>query len=1339
MSRNGQTVRYRGAPKYNGLFGKPSYIEFAEIASPTPIEWQVGDYVDYTRTGFRYKLYTIPQVVKSATSGTAGDAFVYKNVQFFCATKDLEIALFRDIVEYDNGMHFSSIPNVDTYEDVYGIINRIQANMDDFAPGQWTIRAMSTSYSEITNLMSEVRAFSLADGTCMDALNQIYALWKGLSWIYKVENGRHTIVIGRPNLQDASNTTPEFSYGEDCGLKVITRAVSTKNEMATRIYAYGSDRNLPTRYYNNLEPHILNYESVYIPHLMLPLSTWGYTGGQKDARKAYIQSTTAINNYGLIPKIMRFDGTGDLEEIYPSVEGMQIYQVADNDFPSTGYDPYERVDEILDAVNPADDGMYTEDSVKLKQDAITLLVSEIENTYTTLENQEALTIGNESPIFDTETVYQMMNGTGTEEGRFVIKMRKLKGTISCTEESGMELASFLMDVPKVYVDVYVGANLISATEAKVTLKRSQVAHDTVNFVCEDIKFTTNAVGYVKIFIRCEMQLAPNSPALSIAYHLAEPSLEPDLEENKVTASVEYTIDTTFKLTLKQIGFDLNAMGSSQLTDGLCTISMRSGLCAGRDFVVEKCVYNEEENWWELTCKRQDDTTLMQYFPNSVYTINTDDRFVLLDLQMPNKYVTAAMSRLHDAAWDALNRLCKPVMAYVPEVDSKAVFMATVTLVEGLYMPVYDPDLIETQIVSEPNVNWILIDTVTIAENEDVIPIYAVTLRDEKVDSMLQIITGELNETNKRLRDKETDESRVPAQPDPEAILVPIIVGVHIEADSKLFVADDEGNYNGQTITLTAVTSGINGPEYQWYYAEETVVPAEEEGEEDEVVVTWVELQDETFQAYLVDAESEDYYPEGKTYADFKVVVTDGASTPTPEEESEDDPEPVTYEDTIRIFKGGRGPKGDPGDPGEDGWSKATITLYRRLSTGDIKDYRISDSIYTFSTQTLTVVSGGTLNGWVSNPDDLQGSGPIYVTAVNVASQDDTVEIRGGWTTDNTVAHPQGDWSEPVRWTGENGLIGKVMRGVNEFNPYGIGGEDAQHLGADYQGRTDVDPSHIYYDVVKYNDTYYYCEHDKALDGVTLARQVTPGTNSYVWVEATNFDFIATNVLLADNAFIDVGSGNAFYMYDNSGSGGASPNIVAGIQGGSTTIWPPGSGTVVNQVNFFAGTQYSPGDDTEENYDPNDDEKVYPQTAPFRVDYEGNVYMESGQVGVYQLTNKGLTATYRNPYNHATYNYDGVHLEVDGLQPAPWSGEVDISASAGCTFTYTDSYSNVSTTFISGGIIQRNGEDAITFNSDSAASNLGAILHVVHCTQSRYDYLEANNQLDANTFYVITTS
>jgi hypothetical protein len=1326
-SRDGLTVRYSGAPKYNGIFGKPSYLEFAEIASPVPIEWQIGDYVDYTRTGFRYKLYTIPQVVKSARRTESGDAFVYKNVQFFCATKDLELALFRDITEYDNGIHFSSIPNVDTYEDVYGIIHRIQANMDDYAPGQWTIRAMSTSYSQITDLMEEVKAFSLSDGTCMDALNQIYALWKGISWIYKVENGKNTIVLGRPNLQDASNTTPEFSYGQGNGLKVITRAVSTKNEIATRIYAYGSDRNLPTRYYNNLTPYIKDHESVYIPNLMLPLTSWGYTGGQRDARKAYLQNTSAVNKYGLIPKVMRFDGTGDLAEIYPSVEGMTIYQVADNDFPSTGYDPYERIDEVLDAANPSDNGMYTEDSIKLKDDTVTLGVTEINTTYATLESQEALTIGYESPIYDTGTIYKTMNGVGGGNGRFVIRMHKLAGQIKCDPSTGRVLGDYLMEIPKVFIDVYVGPDLVTAKEAKVVTTRMQ---DVFDFVCEDIQFTTNAVGYLKIFIRCELALSPTSPQLVIVYKLAAPSLEEDNpEENTITARVEYTLDTTFKLYLKQIGFDLNAMGSSQLTDGLCTVSMRTGMCAGREFVVKEAYYNADTNVWELTCQRQDDTTLMQYFPNSVYLIQPDDRFVLLDLQMPDKYVTAAMSRLQEAAQDALSRLCKPVMAYVPEVDSKEVFMASVTLVEGLYMPIYDQDLVETVIGTELNVNWILISTVTIAENEDVIPIYSVTLRDEKVDTMLQVITGELNETQARLRDKDVDESRVPAKDDPEAIFIPVIVGVRIEADSKLFIADDNGEYNGQVITLTAVTSGINGPTYQWYYGEETVEPPEEEEGEETVVITWVALRDEVDQAYLVTADNELYYPEGKTYADFKVVVTDGAAYDDGEGGEQT---PITYEDTIRIFKGGRGPKGDDGDPGEDGVSYATLHLYKSTS-GDPSLLSPDDMTYDFVSRTLTPSTA--LNGWSVEPPTSTGSwfDVVYVTIANVSSRNRTVVVNGGWNTDI----PPGDWSEPTRWAGENGLMGKIMRGVNEWSEDGL--PDGRGIGVDgYQGMDEMNSEFEFYDVVYMVDPiteetlYFYCKDGTGATLVDPITDVGAGKAGDYWVRADNFEFIATKVLLAKNAYIDVLSGNGVYMYGNSGA--SNGVVVAGMQGGSKTEWPSGSGSMVNQVNFFAGSNV-------------------PQEAPFRVDYEGNMFATKGFLGPYEIGEDGL-------YRERIVRQGSTNVTQIGQYEM---GEMRLYTAAAGTQSYADVTPQEITLFRSGittqsgtvsitpalisvtggglsnGDIQRNGESVITFNDDSDASNLGAILHVVHCTQARYDALEQAGTLDSSTFYVITTS
>lgn len=1309
MSRNGSTVRYEGAPKYNGLFAKASYLEFAEIASPTPIDWQIGDYVDYSRTGFRYKLYTLPQVSKSGVSGEAGDSFVYKNVQFFCATKDLEIALFRDIVEYDNGIHFSSIPNVDTYEDVYGIINRIQANMDDFAPGEWTIRAMSTSYSEITNLMHEVKAFSLSDGTCMDALNQIYNLWKGLSWIYKVEGGRHTIVIGRPNLQDASNTTPEFSFGHGNGLNVITRAVSTKNEMATRIYAYGSDRNMPTRYYNNIVPYIKDYESVYIPHLMLPLTDWGMTSGQRDARLAYIEDSNAVNTYGLIPKVMRFDGSNGLDEIYPSIEGMTVSDVADEDFPATGWYGGERIDEVYGCENPEDDGMYTTESVKLKQPVIDLTVRNPELTIVTKPNQEAVTIGTDHYLCSSADVQREVNPYDSE-GNFTIKIDGLHGWIRCEEAV---LGDYLTDVPKAFLDVMINGKIQSSTEVKVTSTKIQ---EDFFFECQGVKFVTTAKGQLDIYLRIEMSLAPNTPSLTIRYDLCLDNEGVEIPA-RVSIRCAFTIPKTFKIFTRQLGFDLKALGTS-LSEGLATLSMKTGMCAGRDFVVNDAIYNPDTHCWELECQRQDDTSLMQYFPNGVYTIEPDDRFVFVDVQMPTKYVVAASNRLRTAAVNALAKMCKPVMAYVPEVDSKEVFLASVTLVEGLYMPIYDPDLVETFISSEPNVNWILISSVTIAENDDVIPIYSVTLRDEKVDSMLQVITGELNATQKRLRDKDVDESRIPAAEDPEAILIPTTVGVKIQADTKMFVSDAEGDFTGQKITLTAVTTGINNPVFTWYYKVETIVPSEEEGGEDEIVEEWRPLEEEVAQAYIVEADSEIYFQGDKVWEDFRVEVTDGPRVePSPDEgEGGEDEEPQRiYFDTIRISKGGRGPKGDDGDPGQDGWSKATITLYRRFPYGSPIDTRIGNTTYTFSTQELV----GNLNGWAAVLPST-GSGPIYVTSVSVASQDDTVSIKGGWVTD----YPAGDWSVPVRLTGDNGLMGKVMRGINVWQEGGLEGGRPDGTTDGYQGMDETDTSVIYYDVVAKLDengnisNLYYCKDGSNGDAALYAPWTTAG--AAYWVEADNFNFIATKVLLADNAFIDVMSGNAVYLYGDGGAGGSTPYVVAGMQGGSTDA----NGDP--QVNFFAGTD---GTNTD------------PQDAPFRVYYDGSFVSTAGRIGGYTYDENGLTY-YRNVPGgndgyHSIYQKDAfeilwrsqgrVNKVIGNVQPtANQVLKVSQGFSASKPALVVEGYNGSSLALDVTGYIECNSERVIT-------SVDGNILKMAQMTQAAYDALATK---DATTVYVI---
>lgn len=326
-SKDGQKIRHSGEPQYSGSYMGVDYIEFRSISSPIPIDWERGDYVDYYRTGMRYKLYSLPMPRKIARRGEYGAAFEYNNVQFYSAAKELEIAPFRDIVTEYNNIHFSTRQDISTYEDVYGIARRIQACVDDIFPNRWRIEVFETEDADLKALFNEVKDYTLSNGSCLEALSKIYQTWKNVGWIHTYDEAANidVITIGRANVRDENNTSDSYSYGMGKGLTSIKKAAANAEEFATRLYVYGSERNIQTRYYN--KHNILNKDSVDIRNLMLPIDKWGKTDGLPDASKAFLQADNAIiEKYGLIPRTVYFDGSKN-EEIYPSITGLTMAQV----------------------------------------------------------------------------------------------------------------------------------------------------------------------------------------------------------------------------------------------------------------------------------------------------------------------------------------------------------------------------------------------------------------------------------------------------------------------------------------------------------------------------------------------------------------------------------------------------------------------------------------------------------------------------------------------------------------------------------------------------------------------------------------------------------------------------------------------------------------------------------------------------------------------------------------------------------------------------------------------------------------------------------------------------
>lgn len=1092
-SSNGQTARYEGKLKYNGTFGGVSYVEFQQIASPTLIDFHVGDYVDYSRTGFRYRLYNIPRPTKRSGNNTVGDTYIYKNVKLFCATKDLEIAPFRDLVLNDNLIHFTTLPTISVYDDVYGIADRIQACMDDYAgTGVWNITVMNTSDPAVLGKLQEEKEFSVSNVSCLDALNEIYKLWSGIGWVYSVVNGKHTITLGRPNVQNAGNTTDEFSYGLGHGLTVIAQAESGKTEMATRLYVYGSERNMPPRYYNNYYPAIFSNESVYIPNLMIPPSYWGSTSGQKDARKAYMENASAISEFGLIPKTIYFDGSGEYEEIYPSIEDMTFAELrasmdsGEDYYPSSRYSSSDYVNTIKSVTNPDDDGVIEENGERYTESGVVPVMS----------------IVSDFPYISGQSVLNCAPG-GTLASYTVQRSGKIQigglqeYTVTCSEA---------IDV---VANVVVGVNGTSEQVVPIEVKATAT---NWTFKLPAMKQKVEAGDTVTLSVGVEVRLVPGNSG-GHCYIVANAA--------KIDFGLQNKIDDTFEVVLKQIGFDISKQGSS-LSNGLATISMKSGFCGGRDFVVKTCTYNPDFDEWVLECYRQKDDALGQYFPNTIYPIYAEDSYVLVDMMMPEIYVQASQVRLLERGQEVLASMCKPKIVYTPEIDAKVLALTPETILEGMYMPVFDENLIPTTVDAYPHTTWVLISSLIISEDEDAIPTYKITLQDEKSENFIQSLTNEMNANARRIRKDAEAESRGPYQgEDDEENGVRPYVTITSSAEFFTYPAGSSSPIEG-TIVLQAVPHDIANPSYQWYYYGTS---------------GWAALSGATGQTYTVNPASPLYYPDDDLVAEFKVAVTEGGAS-------------FVAEKTIAKLTGG--------GEGSDGISiMLSNTSHVFAADEDGRAYASTDNVRVMAFQGTTALSTtvGTIDGIVTGLGVTKVNNGTTNTSLAISAQSSprlsqdgsiTIPVTAGGITVNL----RYGWSRALK--GEQGEPGEP-------------GEPAPPIAYLYQGVWN--PLKVYYgnnirrDIVKYRasedvDYLYYMAAIK--DGTGEIYDSTPPPLSDEWEAfGASYSSIATGFLFSEEATLDeatiynaiiqtlmtkdngngtiTAEGNAFTMFDSSGN------------------------------------------------------------------------------------------------------------------------------------------------------------------------------------------------------------
>lgn len=189
-------------------------------------------------------------------------------------------------------------------------------------------------------------------------------------------------------------------------------------------------------------------------------------------------------------------------------------------------------------------------------------------------------------------------------------------------------------------------------------------------------------------------------------------------------------ESHFVVYLKDIGFDIN-----DYLVGTPKISFRSGALAGREFDIVKCEQTALINkTYKLTCKRVEDTSIQLVFPYKDYKPSAGDKFVLLEIDMPEIYIKVAELRLKEEGEKWLELNSNPIFTYNPEIDAVNVLRnpkIAENLKEGRTFIFADEDLGISKAIRISNLK---------IKDNGFAPEYEVTLSDKHTASLAEKVT-----------------------------------------------------------------------------------------------------------------------------------------------------------------------------------------------------------------------------------------------------------------------------------------------------------------------------------------------------------------------------------------------------------------------------------------------------------------------------------------------------------------------------------------------------------------------------------------------------------------------
>lgn len=639
-----------------------------EVVSVVPIEFKAynskseSEYDTVVYNGNTFILYQAP------SGDNLNEAGKYKySLLFYGKEVLLQNVAFLDIVSGTGGeinkIRYTHGGLFQFWGDAKQLAARIEANIESYNAsldvgytgiGTWTLNV--DAEGELTEDMIDI-----TDGTNLfEALKNFYDKFYLNYYFSTTANGG--IITITDKARPSVNWT--FKQGDGGGAVKVSSSVDTSTPVITRIIPQGGSRNVPPEYKKDAKPAD---ESRYCPYILLPNDSDGNI-------RYFIDSEYGLKNYGVRGKTISNTFSG----IYPSIRGKKLGDLYPSGLPE--WDTYKA------------DGEPDPQSGKVAGEgasAATRIDKIIGSTPIKSDDSDSFFIYMTSPGFNLGyKVYE--DGDSSDKINDNVQPQYKPHAMF---DKYRDFERFDIYGTRAYYDQPV--KVTATFSGKMLFSVLPIGSDAVGKKVKiNLRMVTNRVlGQASPLKEVVIGEEGATGMLEIPYD--KTALVGYIEKGQnttVTIRVEFTFDSDVPAGSCKIGFSEemtcnihfgNQDGSqdrfyykyASVTDAV--FSMRTGTYTGTEFKINKNgiipLYGEvngdtgetEEDVamfnkgarYKISCYRtdSDNAKLPLYTDGKSPSIAAGTEFVILNIVMPESYVTMAENTLEKAALDYLSR------------------------------------------------------------------------------------------------------------------------------------------------------------------------------------------------------------------------------------------------------------------------------------------------------------------------------------------------------------------------------------------------------------------------------------------------------------------------------------------------------------------------------------------------------------------------------------------------------------------------------------------------------------------------------------------------------------